>query len=129
MGQHAIETIIKSADKALADQDWDLLSNLYAEDAVLVVEPGRTVVGRDQIVAVCRELSAQCEDTMDIQQNGITILEAGDTALVLANSLVSDLTQTEERKATYVFRKHPTDGWICIIDNSYGNDLVGADDA
>ncbi len=129
MGQHAIETIIESADKALAEQNWDILSDLYAEDAVLVVEPGRTVVGREQIIAVCREFAEQCDVAMDIRQNGITILESGDTALVLANSLVSDLTQTEERKATYVFRKYPADGWMCIIDNSYGSDLVGAESA
>ena len=126
MGQHAIETIIESADRAISDEDWDNLSSLYAEDAMLVVEPGKTVVGREQIIAACRAIATQFDDSLDIRQNGITILETGDTALVLANTLVlSDDTQPVERKATYVFRKHPDEGWLCIIDNSYGSDLVG----
>ena len=49
MGQHAIEAIIENADRAINDADWDNLSRLYAENAVLVVEPGKTVVGRSEI--------------------------------------------------------------------------------
>ena len=48
--------------------------------------------------------------------------------LFLANTLVSsDKTEMVERKATYVFKKHPTEGWRCVIDNSYGHDLISAE--
>jgi ketosteroid isomerase-like protein len=28
------------------------------------------------------------------------------------------------RRATYVFRESPTGEWLCVIDNSYGTDLL-----
>ena len=130
MGQHAIEAIIENADKAINDADWDNLSRLYAENAVLVVEPGKTVVGRSEIVDACRAIASDFDENMEIRPNGMTILEAGDTALVLANTLIfSGKEAPYERRATYVFQKHPDDGWLCIIDNSYGSDLVEKTDA
>ena len=30
------------------------------------------------------------------------------------------------RRATYVFRAEPNGEWLCVIDNSYGTDLLGA---
>ena len=125
MGQHAIETIIENADRAINDADWDNLSRLYAENAVLVVEPGKTVSGRSEIIKACREIASGLDQDIEIRPNGMTILEAGNTALVLANTLVFSGSQAPyERRATYVFRKQPDDGWLCVIDNSYGNDLV-----
>lgn len=129
MRQHAIEAIIENADQAINNADWDNLSRLYAENAVLVVEPGKTVVGRSEIVKACREIASELDDDMEIRPNGMTILEAGNTALVLANTLVRSGSRAPyERRATYVFRKHPDDGWLCVIDNSYGSDLVDKSD-
>lgn len=57
------------------------------------------------------------------------VMEAGDTALVLANcSLQADAKGDSlfamERRATYVFKKDPNRGWLCVIGNSYGTDLL-----
>ena len=53
------------------------------------------------------------------------IFESGNTALVLANTLISapNLSVTE-RKATYVFNKTPDGNWLCSIDNSYGHEII-----
>ena len=127
MTTHAIEALIDAADTAINAEDWDTLRGIYAEDAVLVVQPGTHAVGRAQIMAACRAIADYFDHTLDVTQNGMTILESGDTALVLANTIVaSDKTETVERKATYVFKKHPTEGWQCVIDNSYGHDLIAA---
>jgi ketosteroid isomerase-like protein len=57
----------------------------------------------------------------------MVILETGDTALVLAKTLVSARNfPFMERKATYVFRKDAADRWLCAIDNSYGPELLDA---
>ena len=128
MNKHAIEALIGAADSAINAEDWDTPRGIYAEDAVLVVQPGTHAVGRDQIMAAFRAIADHFDHTLDVKQNGMTILEAGDTALVLANTIVSsDNTKTVERKATYVFKKHPTEGWLCVIDNSYGHDLIAAE--
>lgn len=127
MTRHAIETLIATADTAINEEDWDTLGDIYAKDAVLVVQPGRHAVGREQIMAACRAIAEHFGHTLDVKQNGMTILESGDTALVLANTIVSsENTEAEERKATYVFKKYPGRGWQCVIDNSYGHDLIAA---
>ena len=127
MTKHAIEALIATADTAINEEDWDTLRDIYAEDAVLVVQPGRHAVGRDQIMTACRAIAEHFAHTLDVKQNGMTILESGDTALVLANTIVSSKnTEAEVRKATYVFKKHPERGWQCVIDNSYGHDLIAA---
>ena len=56
------------------------------------------------------------------------ILETGDTALVLATTVVSAQNfPTVERKATYVFRKDRNGRWLCAVDNSYGHAAMDAD--
>lgn len=57
----------------------------------------------------------------------MAILGTGDTALVLATTVVSakSLLATE-RKATYVFKKDKGNQWVCEVDNSYGHDLLKA---
>lgn len=56
-------------------------------------------------------------------------MEAGDTVLVLSQILLdSDKKFSEyamERRATYVFKKNAQGEWLCVIDNSYGTDLIG----
>lgn len=129
MTQHAVEALIATADTAINAEDWDTLRAIYAEDAVLVVQPGTHAVGHDQIMTAFRAIADHFDHTLDVKQSGMTILETDDTALVLANTIVSsDNTETVERKATYVFKKHPSKGWQCVIDNSYGHDLIAAEE-
>ncbi|MBQ1785141.1 MAG: hypothetical protein II005_00185 [Turicibacter sp.] len=58
----------------------------------------------------------------------MTMLEAGDTVLVLSQTLLESDNQDEseyamERRATYVYRK-VNGKWLCAIDNSYGTTLL-----
>ena len=41
MDRHPIEIQIEKADKAIIAEDFDTLLDIYTDDAVLVVEPGR----------------------------------------------------------------------------------------
>ena len=58
----------------------------------------------------------------------MVMLEAGDTVLVLSQTLLdADNKDTSDysmdRRATYVYRK--IDGkWLCAVDNSYGAALL-----
>jgi len=56
------------------------------------------------------------------------ILEAGDTALVITQTLITadknELEYSMDRRATYVFKKSSNGEWLCAIDNSYGTDLI-----
>lgn len=72
-------------------------------------------------------IAAHFDRSLDVRQAGMVILEAGDTALVLAKTLVSARNfPIMERKAAYVFRKDAKDLWRCAIDNCYGHEVLDA---
>jgi len=128
MNQHPIALLIEKADRAINDEDFDTVVDLYADDAVLVVKPGTNAVGKVQIRRAMEEIAAHFERTLEVRQAGMVILETGDTALVLAKTLVSAQDfPTVERRATYVFRKDVHGRWHCAVDNSYGHEVLDAD--
>ncbi len=123
--KHPIEELIEKADDAINREDFDALAAIYTEDAVLVVKPGMNAVGREPICKAFEAIAAHFGHTLQVRQAGMEILESGDTALVLARTIVSAANLPEtERRATYVFRKEATGEWLCAIDNSYGHDLL-----
>jgi len=125
VGKHPIELLIAKADEAINNEDFDALANIYTEDAILVIKPGMNAIGRPQIKKAFEAIAAHFEHSLHVSQAGMRILEAGDTALVLAKTIMSasNLPATE-RKATYVFRRENQNDWLCAIDNSYGHDLI-----
>lgn len=117
--------VIEKADKAIVAEDFDTLLNCYTADAVLVIEPGRNAVGRDAIRKAFEAIALYFKNGLKVEQHGMEILEAGDIALVHANTFISapNLPPTE-RKAAYVFHRQNDGSWLCAIDNSYGNEIV-----
>ena len=130
MNRHPIELLIERADCAINQEDFDTLIQIYSDDAVLVVKPGMNATGRIQIRKAFEAIAAHFNHKLEVKQAGIRILETEDTALVLANTVVStpDMTPTS-RSATYVFKKNPDGDWCCAIDNSYGHELLSHDNA
>jgi uncharacterized protein (TIGR02246 family) len=127
---HPVEHQIHKADRAIVAEDFETLREIYAEDAVLIVKPGMNAVGRTQIQKAFEAIANYFQHSLVVKQAGMTILEAGDTALVLAKTIVSATNLPEtERKATYVFKRIATGEWLCSIDNSYGHDLIDSHDA
>ena len=125
---HPIEKIIESADAAIVSEDFDALLDVYTEDAVLVVKPGMNVTGKASIRKAFEAIAAHFEHSVRVRQVGMVVLESGDTALVLARTVVSAFNFPEvTRSATYVFRKDEG-RWRCAIDNSYGHELLSASD-
>ena len=126
MNRHPIELQIKKADKAIVAEKFDELMDIYTDDAVLVIEPGRNAVGKTEIRKAFEAIAVYFKNGLQVEQNGLEILESGDTALVLANTVVSGPGfPATERKATYVFNKSDSGIWLCSIDNSYGHEIIG----
>ena len=125
MSKHPIELLIAKADEAINNEDFDVLANIYTEDAILVIKPGMNAIGRLHIKKAFEAIAAHFGHSLHVTEAGMQILETGDTALVLAKTIVSasNLPATE-RKATYVFRRDNQNDWLCAIDNSYGHDLI-----
>ena len=129
MTAHPIEEIIKKADDAINREDFDALIDIYADDAVLVIQPGTKAVGKAQIRKAFEAIAEYFDHSLHVRQAGMEILESNDTALVLANSIIAARDYPEEqRKATYVFKKDSRLGWLCVIDNSYGHELLTRND-
>lgn len=127
MENHPIALLIAKADKAINEEDFDTVVDLYTDDAILVIKPGNHAIGKVQIRSAMEAIAAHFDGSLDVRQAGMVILETGDTALVLAKTLVSAKNfPVIERKATYVFRKDTSDRWLCAIDNSYGHEVLGA---
>ena len=127
MNDHPIALLIERADKAINQEDFDTVVDFYAEDALLVIKPGKHAVGKVEIRIAMEAIAAHFDRSLDVRQAGMVILETGDTALVLAKTLVSARNfPVIERKATYVFKKGMGDRWLCVIDNSYGHEVLDA---
>ena len=125
--QHPIARLIETADKAINAEDFDTVVDLYTEDAVLVVKPGTHAVGKPAIRRAMEAIAAHFAGSLDVRQAGMTILETGDTALVLARTIVAARNvPAVERKATYVFSRDRLGRWRCAIDNSYGHEVLDA---
>lgn len=86
---HPIINQIEKTDKAIVAEDFDTLISIYTCDAVLVVEHGKSVVGKQAIRKAFEALAVYFRNGLRVHQNGLEILESGDTALVLENTVVS----------------------------------------
>lgn len=108
-------------------EEFDTLIDIYSDDAVLVIKPGMNAVGKEQNRRAGEAIVAHFEHSLNVKQAGMAILEPGDTALVLAKTVVSAKNlPVAERKATYVFERGNGNRWVCAIDNSCGHSLLEA---
>lgn len=127
--EQQLKDIISACDVAIQNEDFDTLMNYYSEDAVLVVKPGMIARGKEEIKKAFITIANYFNHHIVPTQGKMILLEAGDTVLVLSQTLLdSDKKDSEyamERRATYVFKKNAQGEWLCVIDNSYGTDLIG----
>ncbi len=129
MPTHELTRVIAAADQAIMAEDFDAVMDVYDDHATLVIRPGLTVVGKGPIRKAFVAIAEHFDHSLKITQDKMTILESGDTALVLAEAVLqvrgaTGAPQSLVRRATYVFRKNAAGKWLCLIDNSYGTDLL-----
>lgn len=123
-----IKKLIDAADKAIKEERFDDLKEFYTEDAVLVVRPGLEVKGKEAIKEAFIKIAAYFDNSIVPTQGNMIMIEAGDTVLVLSQTLLDADNKEEseysmDRRATYVYRK-VNGQWLCAIDNSYGTTLL-----
>lgn len=129
MSSHPIKEIIEACDKAITSKDYDSLMQYYAEDAALVVKPGMTVKGKDNIRKAFIAISNFFQEQLIVEQGEIIVIEGADNALVIMETVLhspdeKNQSSKQVRRATYVFRQEPDGRWLCTIDNSYGTSLL-----
>ncbi|TWE05010.1 uncharacterized protein (TIGR02246 family) [Neobacillus bataviensis] len=128
--EHELKEFIKKCDEAIKQEDFDTLMKYYTEDAILVVKPGMVARGREEIKKAFIAIAKYFNNSLVPTQREMVILEAGDTALVISQTLLDaekkDSEFSMDRRATYVFKKNTQGKWLCAIDNSYGTDLINS---
>lgn len=130
MSEQELKKVIAAADDAINREDFDRLMAFYADDAVLVLQPGMVARGKAHIRTAFDRIAEHFHHTLQVHQPEMQVLQAGDTALVLARAELRGRSAAGEpwqttRFSTYVFRLDPAAGWLCMIDNSYGTSLLG----
>ena len=94
-----------------------------------IMDEGKVVTGKPQIRKAFDASAAHFNHTVHVSQGEMIVFEGGDTALVLSNTHVRANQGTDselyvDRQATYIFKKLTDGKWRCVIDNSYGTDLL-----
>lgn len=123
-----IKELIKQADLAIKNEDFDHLMDFYSDDAILVVRPGKIARGKKEIKEAFIKIAKYFDNSIVQTQGKMEFLEVGDTVLVISQTLLDANNAQEseysmERRATYVYRL--IDGkWLCVIDNSYGTTIL-----
>ena len=130
MSSHPLMEVIAAADRAIGAEDFDALIEFYADDATLVVAPGLTAVGKAQILKAFIGVAEVFDHRLSVSQGETMVFESGDTALVVMETILDTVNPEGEavsttRRATYVFRQEVDGRWLCVVDNSYGTDLLG----
>ncbi|MED4073195.1 YybH family protein [Priestia endophytica] len=132
MAEQELKEVIRECDTAIQNEDFDTLMNYYTDDAVLVVKQGMIAKGKEEIKKAFIAIAKYFNNSIVPSQGEMVILEAGDTALVLSQTFLDankeDSKYPMERRATYVFRKSTEGRWLCVIDNSYGTDLIPSEE-
>lgn len=128
MMNQKILDLIHQADLAIKEERFDDLMEFYTEDALLVVKPGLEVQGKERIKQAFIKIAAYFKNSIVPTQGKMMMLEAGDTVLVLSQTLLDSSNKDEseysmDRRATYVYRL-VDEKWLCAIDNSYGTTLL-----
>jgi len=129
MQSHPLKALIEAADHAITAEDFDSLMDFYAEDATLVIKPGLNAHGKEQIHRAFVAIAEHFNHSIVVKQGQMQVVEGAGTALVIMETLLETVDRegvasTISRRATYVFRLEPSGDWLCVIDNSYGTDLL-----
>ena len=86
--EHELKELIKVCDIAIKQEDFDTLMDYYTDDAILIVKPGMIAQGKEEIKKVFIRIAKYFNNTIVPTQGEMIILEAGDTALVISQTLL-----------------------------------------
>ncbi len=111
-----IQSLIQQADQAIREERFDDLMEFYTEDAVLVINGEKEAHGKKAIKEAFIQIAAYFQNSLVPTQGKMRMIEAGDTVLVLSQTLLDADNKAEsaysmERRATYVYRRIGGKSW------------------
>ena len=89
-----IKQLISQADLAIKEERFDDLMEFYTEDAVLVIKPGKEAHGKAEIKKAFLKIASYFKNSIIPTQGKMVMLEAGDTVLVISQTLLDAENKT-----------------------------------
>ncbi len=113
---------------ALNQSDLEAAAALYEDNAIFVVEPGRTVVGR---AAIKEALGAMLALKPRLSTAKYEIVQTGDTALYISDWSMTGTTPDGHPVnlgglSADVLRKQPDGSWLVAVDNPHGSKILAS---
>ena len=90
-----IKKLIQQADLAIKEERFDDLMSFYSDDAVLVVKPGLEAKGKENIKKAFIKIAEYFQNSVVPTQGKMMMIEAGDTVLVLSQTLLDSDNKEE----------------------------------
>jgi ketosteroid isomerase-like protein len=72
MSQHDLVNVIAAGDAAINAEDFDAIMTFYADDATLVIEPGRCVTGHAAIRNAFVAIAEHFTHTLRVSQEEVS---------------------------------------------------------
>ncbi|MEQ4923112.1 AAA family ATPase [Proteus hauseri] len=130
VNQHTLSLtqLITDADRAITEENFDFLIHFYTENGTLVVKEDLNISGKSALKKAFMAIAEFFNHSLYVSQGKVKVIFGEDCALVLAETLLhakmpNGTDFDTVREATYVF-KLVDNRWLCVIDNSYGTDLL-----
>ena len=83
-----IQSLIQQADQAIREERFDDLMEFYTEDAVLMINGEKEAHGKKAIKEAFIQIAAYFQNSLVPTQGKMRMIEAGDTVLVLSQTLL-----------------------------------------
>ncbi len=123
MQHQTLQNLVGRADALINAGQFDALMDFYCDDATLVVKPGLNACGKAQIRQAFDAIARHFEHSLRVRQHDLRVIEAGDTALVMAEAVIESKAGRLQRRATYVFRQEVE----VLLDRKHGQFLFSSE--
>lgn len=126
MTKEQMQAMLDRDAKLIADEQFELLMDVYTEDAIMILRGGETlyeIQGKEKLKAAHQRVAKYFNHDIHIEYGNLLLFETEDTILALAQAFICSDENREERRSSHVYRKI-NGQWLCAIDNSYGTDLL-----
>jgi uncharacterized protein (TIGR02246 family) len=118
---NSIDMVVKKLDEAWNCCDLEETLTFYAEDATVVIEPGKIIKGKATIRKAFQYAMSLNVKASQLKTN---IIETEDTALFISKWVsewgVDGHINSRENIATTVFTQDKHGDWKIVIDNPFG---------
>ena len=112
----ALDTV-RQLDEAFNRGDLEAVLSFYADDATVVLEPGRLAVGKEQLRETFRFVLTLGGKAEQLKTN---VIENGDLALFTSEWTFTGADFQRRSFANTVLRRQVSGQWLVVIDNSWG---------